>query len=107
MAAQRAQGPQVLGVFVDQLKRLAAVPIRNCAEPPTFARTKGFNPTAQCLDKEHLGHPREHSELAGTLAASGTIRCRIVSSQSRSAAASSAGPAVAIPSRCSVMGATG
>ena len=67
MATQRAKGPRVLGLFVDQLKRLADVPIRNCAEPPTFAGTKGFDPTAQHLDKEHLGHSREHSELAGTL----------------------------------------
>jgi hypothetical protein len=67
MAPQRAKSPRVLGVFVDQLKRLADVPIRNCTEPPAFAGTKGFNPTAQHLDKEHLGHPREHSELAGTL----------------------------------------
>jgi hypothetical protein len=54
-------------VFVDQLKRLADVPICNCTKPPTFVGTKRFNPTAQHLDKEHLGHPREHSELAGTL----------------------------------------
>jgi hypothetical protein len=51
----------VLRVFVDQLKRLADVPICNCTDPPTFAETKGLNPTAQHLDKEHLGHPREHS----------------------------------------------
>ena len=42
MAAQRAQCPQVLGVFVDQLKRLADVPIRNCAEPPTFRQDQGI-----------------------------------------------------------------
>jgi len=66
MARQR-QGSTVLGLFVDQLKRLADVPICNCTEPPTFAGTKGLNPTAQHLDKEHLGHPREHSDLAGTL----------------------------------------
>ena len=40
MAPQRAKGPRVLGVFVDQLKRLSDVPIRNCTEPPTFAGTK-------------------------------------------------------------------
>jgi hypothetical protein len=57
----------VFGAFVDQLKRLADVPIRNCTEPSTFARTKGFHPTAQHFDKEHFGHSREHSELAGTL----------------------------------------
>jgi hypothetical protein len=76
MAPQRAKGPWVFGVFVDQLKRLADVPICNCTKPPTFEGTKRFNPTAQHLDKEHLGHPREHSELAAALA---TIRCRIVS----------------------------
>ena len=57
----------MLGVFVNQLKRLADVPIRNCTEPPTFAGTKGFDPAAQHFDKQHLGHSREHSELAGTL----------------------------------------
>ena len=34
---------------------------------PTFAGTKGFDPTAQYFDKQHLGHSREHSQLAGTL----------------------------------------
>jgi len=68
MTTQRAKGPRVLGVFVDQLQRLADVAIRNCTEPPPFAGTKGFDPTAQHFDKEHLGHPRQHSELAGTLA---------------------------------------
>ena len=67
MAPQRVKGPRALGAFVDQLKCLADVPIRNCTEPPTFTGTKGFNPTAQHLDKEHLGHSRKHSELAGTL----------------------------------------
>ena len=65
--ACRTKGPRVLGVFVNQLKRLADVPIRNCTEPPTFAGTKGFDPAAQHFDKQHLGHSREHSELAGTL----------------------------------------
>ncbi len=37
LASQRAKRPMVLGVFVDQLKRLADVPVRNCTEPPTFA----------------------------------------------------------------------
>ncbi len=97
----------MLGVFVDQLKGLADVPIRNCTEPPTFAGTKGFDPTAQHFDKEHLGHSREYSELAGTLeSASATIRCRIVSSQSRSAAGFKCRTAVPIPARCPVMGAT-
>jgi hypothetical protein len=57
----------VPGIFVDHLKRPAYVPIRNCAEPPSFARTKGFYPTAQHFDKKHLGHSREHRELAGAL----------------------------------------
>ena len=64
MASQLPKSPRAPGMFVDQLKRLAYVPIRDCAEPPTFAGTKGFDPTAQHLDKEHLGHSREHSELA-------------------------------------------
>ena len=66
MATQRAKGPLAFGVFVDQLNRFTDGPIRNCTEPPTFAGTKGFDPTAQHLDKEHLGHSREHGELAGT-----------------------------------------
>jgi len=58
MAPQLTESPRAPGMFVDQLKRLAYVPIRDCAEPATFARTKGFYPTAQHFDKEHLGHSR-------------------------------------------------
>src|SRR6202044_1369709 len=67
VAPQLRKSPRVPGIFVDHLKRPAYVPIRNCAEPPPFARTKGFYPTAQDFDKKHLGHSREHRELAGAL----------------------------------------
>jgi hypothetical protein len=87
MMPQRAKGPGMLGVFVDQLKRLAGVPIRNCTEPPTFAGTKGLNPTAQYLDKNTSVIRESTVSWPGRwTAASVTIRCRIVSSQSRSAA---------------------
>jgi hypothetical protein len=42
MAAQLAKGPSPLGPFVDQLKRLADVRVRNCTEPPTFAPAQGI-----------------------------------------------------------------
>ena len=87
MTPQRAKCPRMLGVFVDQLQCLADVPIRDCTEPPTFAGTKGFDPTAQHLDKEHLVIRERTASWPGRWsAASATIRCRIVSSQSRSAA---------------------
>ena len=86
MATQRAKGPRMLGLFVDQLKGLADVPIRNCTEPPTFSGTKGFDPAAQYFDKQHLGHSRSTASWPGRWsAASVTIRRRIVSSHSRSA----------------------
>ena len=55
MAPQRTKCPRMLGVFVDQLQCLADVLIRDCTGPPTFAGTKGFDPTAQHLDKEDDG----------------------------------------------------
>jgi hypothetical protein len=105
MAPERAKGPWVFGAFVDQLKRLADVPIRNCTEPPAFVRTKGFNPTAQHLDKEHLGHSREYGELAGTL--DRRLGHHPLQDCLESPRASSAGPVVAISAGCSVMGARG
>ena len=57
MAPQLVNGPRPIGSFVDQLKRLADVRVRNCAELSTFTGTKGFDPAAHYLDKEDLGHP--------------------------------------------------
>ena len=51
MASQLPKSPRSPRMFVDQLKRLAYVPIRDCAEPATFARTKGFYPTAHTSTK--------------------------------------------------------
>jgi hypothetical protein len=36
-------------------------------EPTVFAKTKRSNPAAERLYKEHLGHPRKHGVLAGSL----------------------------------------
>jgi hypothetical protein len=55
MAPHLAESPRPLEPFVDQLKRLADVRVRNCTEPPAFPGTKGFDPAAQHLDKDRLG----------------------------------------------------
>jgi len=71
-----------------KLQRLCRCTSAICASHPPSPGTKGFDPAARSTRQEHLGHPaREQRAGRGAAsAASATIRCRIVSSQSRSAA---------------------